>query len=325
MHHFALLLGYGAGAINPYLAFDTIRDLCREGVLVGPHRAQGREELRQGRGQGHPQGDVEDGHLDGRVVHRRADLRSGRARSKALVDEYFTGTASRIEGIDLDVIAREVAARHRDRVPRPARGARAPRAAGRRRVPVAARRGVPPLQPRHRLQAAALDPHRPVRRSSSSTRSLVDNQAEAARDAARPVRAEDRRTRAPVPIDEVEPVAEIVKRFSTGAMSYGSISKEAHENLAIAMNRHRRALEHRRRRRGPRPLRADGQRRLEAQRDQAGRVGPLRRDERVPRERRRPADQDGAGREARRGRRAARATRCGRGSRRRGTRRRASA
>ena len=62
--------------------------------------------------------------------------------------------------------------------------------------------------------------------------------------------------RPPVPIDEVEPVSEIVKRFSTGAMSYGSISKEAHENLAIAMNRIGGALEHRRGRRGPRPLRA---------------------------------------------------------------------
>ena len=78
VHHFCLLLGYGAGAINPYLAFDTIRDLCREGVLTGIDRTQGDQELREGRGQGHPQGDVEDGHLHRRVVHRRADLRGGR-------------------------------------------------------------------------------------------------------------------------------------------------------------------------------------------------------------------------------------------------------
>ena len=78
VHHFALLLGYGAGAINPYLAFDTIRDLMPRGRAVRAHRAQGRQELREGRGQGHPQGDVEDGHLHGRVVHRRADLRGGR-------------------------------------------------------------------------------------------------------------------------------------------------------------------------------------------------------------------------------------------------------
>ena len=78
VHHFCLLLGYGAGAINPYLAFDTIRDLVREGVLTGLTERKADQELREGRGQGHPQGDVEDGHLDGRVLHRRADLRGGR-------------------------------------------------------------------------------------------------------------------------------------------------------------------------------------------------------------------------------------------------------
>ena len=104
--------------------------------------------------------------------------------------------------------------------------------------------------------------------------------------------------RPPVPIDEVEPISEIVKRFSTGAMSYGSISKEAHETLAIAMNRL-----------GGKSNTGEGgedadrfvagrERRPAAQRGQAGRVRSLRRDERVPRQRRRPADQDGPGREA---------------------------
>ena len=124
-----------------------------------------------------------------------------------------------------------------------------------------------------------------------------------------------------MPIDEVEPVSEIVKRFSTGAMSYGSISKEAHETLAIAMNRI-----------GARSNTGEGgedadryvprrERRLAAQRDQAGRVGPLRRDERVPRERR-PTCRSRWRRARSRARAASsRATRCTRGSRRRGTRR----
>ena len=128
----------------------------------------------------------------------------------------------------------------------------------------------------------------------------------------------------PIPIDEVEPVAAIVKRFSSGAMSYGSISKEAHENIAIAMNRLGARSNTGEGGEDPDRFVRDAERRLAPQRDQAGRVGSLRRDERVPRERRRPADQDGAGREAGRGRRAARATRCTRGSRRRGTPRRAS-
>ena len=255
MHHFALLLGYGAGAINPYLAFDTIRDLCREGVLVRAHRTQGGEELRQGRGQGHPQGDVEDGHLHRRVVHRRADLRSGRARATTLVDEYFTGTASRIEGIDLDVIATRGRGPARDRLPGPARRARAPRAAGRRRVPVAPRRGVPPLQPRHRLQAAALDPHRPLRRSSSSTRRSSTT---------RPTRLATLRglfelktgERPPVPIDEVEPVVRdreaVLDRRDELRLDQQGSAREPRDRDEP----HRRALEHRRRRRGPRPLRA---------------------------------------------------------------------
>ena len=105
--------------------------------------------------------------------------------------------------------------------------------------------------------------------------------------------------RPPLPIDEVEPISEIVKRFSTGAMSYGSISKEAHQTLAIAMNRL-----------GGKSNTGEGgedadrylarcERRPAPQRGQAGGIGPVRGHERVPRERRRPPDQDGPGREAR--------------------------
>ena len=108
--------------------------------------------------------------------------------------------------------------------------------------------------------------------------------------------------REPIDIDEVEPVSEIVKRFSTGAMSYGSISQEAHETLAIAMNRL-----------GGKSNTGEGGEDADRlydperrSRDQAGRVGPLRRHLGVPHQRRRHPDQDGAGREARRGRPAAR-------------------
>ncbi len=107
--------------------------------------------------------------------------------------------------------------------------------------------------------------------------------------------------RHPVPLDEVEPIESIVQRFNTGAMSYGSISKEAHETLAIAMNRLGGAVEHGRGRRGRRPA----ARPRAAQPDQAGRLRPVRRDEHVPEPRGRHPDQDGAGREARRGRPAA--------------------
>ena len=115
VHHMALLIGYGAGAINPYLAFETIEDLIAQGLygLGGAGPAQGDQELHQGRGQGRAQGDVEDGHLHRRVVHaaRRCSRRS--ACPQELVDEYFTGTVSRLGGIGLDEIAEEVARRHR--------------------------------------------------------------------------------------------------------------------------------------------------------------------------------------------------------------------
>ena len=113
--------------------------------------------------------------------------------------------------------------------------------------------------------------------------------------------ADPHRPDPPIPLDEVEPWTEIVKRFATGAMSLGSLSREAHENLAIAMNQHRRQVEHRRGRRGPRALP-----RQPPLGDQAGRQRPLRRDDPLPRQRRRAPDQDGPGRQARRGRPAAR-------------------
>ena len=108
--------------------------------------------------------------------------------------------------------------------------------------------------------------------------------------------------RPPVPIDEVEPVESIVKRFSTGAMSYGSISQEAHETLAIAMNRLGGKSNTGEGGEDPERLYDDAT----ASRRQAGRQRPVRRHQRVPRQRRRPPDQDGAGRQARRGRPAAR-------------------
>ena len=112
--------------------------------------------------------------------------------------------------------------------------------------------------------------------------------------------------RKPVPLDEVEPAKEIVKRFATGAMSYGSISREAHTTLAIAMNRIGGKSNTGEGGEEVRPLQAAAERRLDALGDQAGRLGPLRRHHRISRQFRRDADQDGAGRKARRRRTAAR-------------------
>ncbi len=102
----------------------------------------------------------------------------------------------------------------------------------------------------------------------------------------------------PVPLDEVEPASEIVKRFYTGAMSHGSISKEAHETLAIAMNRLGGEFEHGRRRRGPAPLPAVARTAIRSTAASSRWPAPVRRDHRIPGQRQDFADQDGAGREA---------------------------
>ena len=154
----------------------------------------------------------------------------------ALIDEYFTGTAARIGGVGLSVLAAEVA----DAPPRGARAApdRAgpPRARGRRGVPVAPRGRVPPLQPQDRVQAPARHAVASATGSSRSTRAAVDDQAEKLGTLRGLLRLKPG-PGGPIPIEEVEPISAIVARFSTGAMSYGSISAEAHETLAIAMNR----------------------------------------------------------------------------------------
>ena len=113
VHHMALLLGYGAAAINPYLAFETIEDLIDQGVLTGVTKRQAVQELRQGQHQGRAEDHVEDGHLDGGVLHRRPGVRGhrpGRATSSTSTSPA-PPAASAASG--LDVLAEEVAARHR--------------------------------------------------------------------------------------------------------------------------------------------------------------------------------------------------------------------
>jgi hypothetical protein len=142
IHHFATLIGYGASAINPYLMFESLGDLVAKGRVPGRRRRRRRgAQRRQGRRQGPAQDDLQDGDLDGPVLQRRADLR-GVGLDRSVVDRHFTGTASRIGGIDLPTIA--------------ARGARPPLArlpvghgapAGGRDLRLAARRRAPHVEP----------------------------------------------------------------------------------------------------------------------------------------------------------------------------------
>ena len=302
VHHFALLLGYGAGGDQPVprVRHDPRPDARERADRA--HRAQGDQELREGGGQGHPQGDVEDGHLDRRVVHRRADLRGGRP----------------VEGARRRVLHRHRVA-HRGHRPRRDRRARSRRVTT-SRTPIVpeelAHRELPvggEYQWRREGEYHLFNPDT-VFKLQHSTRSgrydifkqyskLVDDQATRLatlrglfelKTGERHAGA-DRRGRAGFGDRQ----AVLDGRDELRLDQQGS-AREPRDRDEPA----RRALEHRRGRRGPRPVRPRRERRPAAQRDQAGRVGALRRDERVPRQRRRPADQDGAGRQAGRGRRA---------------------
>ncbi len=229
--HFCLLSGYGANAVNPYLAFEAIRKLHREGGL-GP--GDNLDELYE-----HFIKAVNKGILKTMSKMGISTLRSYHSAqqfeavglSRPLVDRYFTGTASRIGGVGLDVVAREALTRHS--------AAFGPHEPGRLELDFGG-------EYHFRLDGEAhlWNPHTITKLQHAVIQNdpqLYSEYAQAINDQSRElctlrglfdfVAAE------PVPLDEVEPVTQIVKRFYTGAMSHGSISKEAHETLAMAMNR----------------------------------------------------------------------------------------
>ena len=232
VHHVALLIGYGAAAVNPYLAMETVEDLARSGYLdVAPEKAVAN--LIKALGKGVLKVMSKMG-ISTIASYRGAQVFEAIGLSHALVDRYFTGTTSRLGGIGLDVIAAEVAARHADAYP----------ASGNRQAHKRLAEGGE-YQWRRGGEEHLFDPETVFRlQHSTRTRQMdvfreytkrVDEQSERLM-TLRGLLQFKEGLRPPVPIDEVEPVSEIVKRFSTGAMSYGSISAEAHETLAIAMN-----------------------------------------------------------------------------------------
>ncbi|WP_421733514.1 glutamate synthase large subunit [Cellulomonas sp.] len=233
VHHVALLIGYGAAAVNPYLAMETVEDLARHGYLpgVGPEKAVAN--LIKALGKGVLKVMSKMG-ISTIASYRGAQVFEAIGLSQPLVDKYFTGTTSRLGGIGLDVIAAEVAARHADAYP----------ASGNRQAHLRLAVGGE-YQWRRDGEDHLFDPETVFRlQHSTRTRQFdvfqqytnrVDEQSSRLM-TLRGLLAFKDGEREPVPLDEVEPVSEIVKRFNTGAMSYGSISMEAHETLAIAMN-----------------------------------------------------------------------------------------
>ncbi len=237
VHHIALLIGFGAAAVNPYLAFETIEDLIRDGAVSGvtPRRASRNYVRACGKGVLKIMSKMG---ISTVASYTGAQVFEAVGLARDLVDRHFTGTASRIDGVGLEGIAGDVLARHATAWPdRPTELAH-------RDLPVGGeyrwrREGEHHLfNPTtvQRLQHATREGRYDI--FKSYTRAVDDQSARLAtlRGLFR-LRSAEELGRTPVPLEEVEAVPEIVKRFSTGAMSYGSISAEAHETLAIAMNR----------------------------------------------------------------------------------------
>ncbi len=233
VHHVALLIGYGAAAVNPYLAMESVEAMVRSGEITGIPVDKAVANLIKALGKGVLKVMSKMG-ISTVASYRGAQVFQAIGLSNDLIDAYFTGTPSPLDGVGLDVLAAEVAARHATAYP----------ASGimpaHRRLAVGGeyqwrREGEPHLfdpETVFRLQHSTRNRRFDVFRQYTDR---VNDQSERLMTLRGLFRLKTGE-RPPVPLEEVEPVSEIVKRFSTGAMSYGSISMEAHENLAIAMN-----------------------------------------------------------------------------------------
>ncbi|WP_426497552.1 glutamate synthase large subunit [Streptomyces sp. D54] len=233
VHHVALLIGYGAAAVNPYLAMESVEDLVRAGTFIeNIESEQAIRNLIYALGKGVLKVMSKMG-ISTVASYRGAQVFEAVGLDEAFVATYFNGTATKIGGAGLDVVAKEVAARHTKAYP--ASGI----AASHRALEIGGeyqwrREGEPHLfdpETVFRLQHATRNRRYDIFKQYTDR---VNEQSERLM-TLRGLFGFDS-GREPISLDEVEPASEIVKRFSTGAMSYGSISREAHETLAIAMN-----------------------------------------------------------------------------------------
>jgi glutamate synthase (NADPH/NADH) large chain len=234
VHHIALLIGYGAAAVNPYLAMATVEDMAERGLLNGVDAKTATRNLIKALGKGVRKTMSKMG-VSTVASYTGAQIFEAIGLGAEVIDSCFTGTTSRLGGVGFDTLADEVAKWHRNAFPvdgvhpahrdLPTGGDYQWRREGEAHVFSPAT--VFKLQ--HSTRAGRYDIFKEYTR-------LIDDQSERLM-TLRGLFAFREGVREPVPIEEVEPVSSIVKRFATGAISYGSISKEMHETLAIAMNR----------------------------------------------------------------------------------------
>jgi glutamate synthase (NADPH/NADH) large chain len=231
VHHCALLMGYGAGVVNPYLAFETLGAMIRQGLLVGVTHEKAVKNYIKALNKGILKVMSKMG-ISTLQSYCGAQIFEAVGLDKDFVDRYFTWTASRIGGIGLDVMADEVLKRHRHAFPVRSGGQDDLEWGGEYQWRRDGEYHLFNPDTVFKLQHATRSAQYSIFKEYTK---LVDDQS---RDRATlrgllTLKPADQK----IPIEEVEPVERIFKRFATGAMSYGSISQEAHETLAIAMNR----------------------------------------------------------------------------------------
>ena len=232
VHHFSLLIGYGAGAVNPYLALASVREMAATGQLDGTNPDYAEKNFVKANEKGILKVMSKMG-ISTLQSYRGAQIFEAIGLNRALIDRHFTWTSSRIEGIGLDAIEEEALQRHRDAFDD---------------SDLTRERGLEiggSYQWRRDSEFHQWNPDS-IAKLQYATRvnswEVYKQFALLANDQTRQMATlrgllEFKKNGPPIPLDEVEPASEIVKRFATGAVSLGSISRETHETMAIAMNR----------------------------------------------------------------------------------------
>jgi glutamate synthase (ferredoxin) len=231
VHHFALLIGYGCSAVNPYVAFETIDDMIREGHLSGIDHAKACANFVKAASKGVVKVMSKMG-ISAIQSYRGAQVFEALGLRQDVIDHYFTWTPSRVGGIGLDVIAQEVLLRHRAAYPERAVDVHSLATGGLYQWRATGEAHLFTPESVHALQKAVRTNSLPAYQAYAR---LINDQGRAHCTLRSLLEFKDAPT--PIPLEEVDSAEKIMRRFKTGAMSYGSISQEAHETLAIAMNR----------------------------------------------------------------------------------------
>ena len=231
VHHFALLLGYGVNAVNPYLAFESLDDMIRQGMLRGVSHEKAVKNFIKAATKGVIKILSKMG-ISTIQSYRGAQIFEALGLKEDVINEYFTWTPSRIGGIGLDVIAEETLKHHNRAFAEQEGGEKELDSGGEYQWRKDGEDHLFTPQTIHTLQMASRANDYKLYKKFSALVQGEDKKHLTLRSL-----LQFKQGRQSVPLEEVESLESIVKRFKTGAMSFGSISKEAHECLAIAMNR----------------------------------------------------------------------------------------